>query len=194
MKMMKTRLTPAARSAVVRAYEFAAQGRAAEIREEHLLKAVLADVDGRRLLGGQTLDADALHQVSADLAERRRRAGLTGAEQSALAGFGIDLDELVQQVEERLGANALAGAERKRPPWWRKPVFSAECLRVLAAAERHLPAGAAVPTGVGGRSLGIEHLSLALVTMSTALSESLARHGINEATVRAAVISGAAQR
>ncbi|BBJ43906.1 hypothetical protein SSPO_066240 [Streptomyces antimycoticus] len=44
------------------------------------------------------------------LAEVRRRGGITGADAEALAGLGIDVDEIVARVEEAHGVGALAAA------------------------------------------------------------------------------------
>ena len=178
--MLVTLLTPAVKSTVARGSEYAARDHVGEIRPDHLFAAVLEDADGRRLLGGQALTEDALRQVFGDLETSRRKGGLSAAEESALAGLGIDLDTVVGQIEDRLGTQALAGGQQLRPRWWHKPVLSQESVRILAEAERHLSAA-------GGRSLGVEHLCLALVSAPSALAESLARRGVSETSVRAAM-------
>ncbi len=153
-----------------RAYGYAARDVAGEIREEHLLEALLAESDGRALLG-DTVDADALPQISEELAASRRKGGLTAAEEAAMGSLGIDVEGVVEQIEARLGAHALSVEEDNRSRWWHRPVFSPGATDVLAQAERHLSAA-------GGRSLKVEHVSLGLVSSPTALAESLARRGV----------------
>ena len=51
------------------------------------------------------------------LGEARRRAGLSQADTDALAGLGIDVEEIVARVEEAHGVGALAG-DRKDKRWW----------------------------------------------------------------------------
>lgn len=174
---MMTRLTPAAKSVVVRGYEYAARDQAGQIREEHLLEGLLADSEGSRLLGDRLVDEDVLRQLLGELGDSRRKGGLTVAEEAALSSLGIDVDAVVQQIEDQLGTQALAAEEPKRPRWWHKTAFSADAVRVLTEAERHLSA-------TGGRSLGVEHLVLGLVSAPSVLAESLARRGISEASVR----------
>ena len=182
---MMSRLTPAAKSVVVRGYEYAARDQAGQIREEHLLEALLADSEGSRLLGDRLVDEDVLRQFLGELEDSRRKGGLTVAEEAALGSLGIDVDAVVQQIEDQFGTQALAAEEPKPPRWWRKPAFSADAVRVLTEAERHLSA-------TGGRSLGVEHLALGLVSAPTALAESLARRGVCEASVRDQLVARSA--
>jgi len=178
--MIVSRLAPAAKSVVGLGYEYAVRDRAGVIGEEHLLEALLADAEGSRLLGGASVEASLLQEVLAELAESRRKAGLTAAEEAALAGLGIDVDAVIGQIEDQLGSQALVADVPARAHWWQKPVLSREAARVLAEAERHLSA-------TQGRSLGVEHLVLGLVSVPGVLSESLARRGIDEASVRVAL-------
>jgi ATP-dependent Clp protease ATP-binding subunit ClpA len=187
MTMAVSRLTPAAKSVMARGYQYASRDHAGEIREEHLLEALVADTDGRRLLGDRAFGEDMLRQIRAELADSRRKAGLTAAEESALAGLGIDVEAVVHHIEDQFGARAMAAGETKRPRWWHKPVFGPEAVRVLAEAERHLSAA-------GGRSLGVEHLSLALVSAPSAIGESLVRRGVSESTVREALAAQVGSR
>ena len=176
---MVMRLTPAAKAAMVQAYQCAARDHAGEIREEHLLEGVLADPDGKRLLGGPSSIEDLVSGVCSDLGARRRKAGLTAAEEAALATWQIDLEVVVQQIEDQLGAQALAPKAPRRPRR-RGPVLSGEALRVLAGSER-------LASAAGDRSLGIEHLALALVSTPAPLADSLAQSGVSEAGVRSAL-------
>jgi hypothetical protein len=175
---MSAGLATPARAVVVRAYACAARDHAGQIREEHLLEAVLDDAEGGRLLGSQVVvGEDGWWQLLAELGDSRRKGGITEAEQAALSSLGIDVDAVLRQVEERLGSHAVAAEEPQRSRWWRGPALSADALRVLAEAERHLP-------GTAAHTLGVGQLALALVTAPTALAEGLARRGVSEAGVR----------
>jgi len=174
---MLTRVTSAAQSVMARAYECARRDHAAVIGEEHVLEALLADPQAARVLGGRSVVENVLHTVRDALDERRRKGGVTAAEEGALAELGINLDAVVDQIEDQLGAGALASDGPKRTSWWRRPVFSADVVRVLAEAERHLAA-------TGKRSLDLEHLVLALVSVPSVTAESLARQGVDEASLR----------
>lgn len=174
--MIVTRLSLAAKSVVVRAFECAARDQAGEIREEHFFEAVLADPAGSHLLGAPALIEGLLAQVRGELADSRRKGGLTVADTAALTGLGIDMDTVMERIEEQFGAQSLAPGPAKRPGRWRKPVFSAGVLSVLAEAERHL-------ASTGERSLGVDQLVLAMTSAPGVLAESLASHGITEASV-----------
>lgn len=176
---MVTRFTLAAKSVLGRAYEYAKRDRVGEIREEDLLEGLLTDDVGRRLLGDRVVAEDALPQIRADVANSRRKAGLTAAEEAALADLGIDVESVVQQVEDRLGAHTMTADPPQRGRW-RTPGLSPGAARVLVEAERHL-------SGTGGSSVGVDHLVLALVSVPSALSESLAARGVGEDTIRDAL-------
>ena len=77
------------------------------------------------------------------------------------------MDTVMERIEEQFGAQSLAPGPAKRPGRWRKPVFSAGVLSVLAEAERHL-------ASTGERSLGVDQLVLAMTSAPGVLAESLA--------------------
>jgi len=176
---MLNRLTPEAKSVVAQAYECALRDRTREIREEHLLEALQASPDGGRLLGGVADDGERA-QIRAEIEQARRRAGVTATEAGALAEFGIDLDAVVLQVENKLGSGALL-AGSKRASRWRGPVLSATVIHVFEEAERHLRV-------TGGRSLRVEHLVLGVLSAPSVVAESLARRGLTVAEVSAAIV------
>ena len=173
---MLTRFTPAVRSVMAQAYERAVQEGSAQIGETHLIDALLDDEEGAVLLQA-VAGNEARAQIAAEFDEARRAGGLTATETDALAALGVDVGALVGGIEEQLGAGALAGSGAGSSRHWQRPAMSGTVLRVLDEAERQ----AAV---VGGRSLGIEHVALAVVSTPSLLSESLARHGITVETVR----------
>jgi Clp amino terminal domain, pathogenicity island component len=67
------------------------------IGEEHLFAALLASPDSGPLLG--QLGPEQAEAMQSEVREARRRGGLTAGEEQALAGLGIDLDEVVARVE-----------------------------------------------------------------------------------------------
>jgi hypothetical protein len=121
--------------------------------------------------------------VERDLAEARRRGGLTRADADALAGLGIDLTEIVSRVEEAHGEGALApgrteGVRRSgHRPLTRgaKDLLSHSLRLAVAHDDRHI---------------GDEHLLLALTARPGIPSEVLADHGVTYAAVERLLWSG----
>ena len=181
---MLSRLTPGVRAVVTRAYGSAQRDGSPQIGDDHLLWALLDDEQGRVLLSGVG-GAPARGELAEEMEQARRRGGVTAGEAKALASYGIDVDAVVGQIERHLGAGALACSGSSSWRRWTGSVMSGPAVRALAEAQRHL--GLA-----GGRSLGVEHVVLGLVSAPGVASESLARRGITTATVTAAL--AAAQR
>jgi ATP-dependent Clp protease ATP-binding subunit ClpA len=154
------------------------------IGEEHLFAALLASPDTGPLLGqlGQPEQAAA---VWAEVREARRRGGLTTAEERALAGLGIDLDEVVARVEAGLGEGALDGAQ---PPSRRSRRASAspEVVAVLNAAQRQKAAR-------GDQRTTARHLLLGLLAQPGLLADALAARGITLAGVLQTMDAGGPQ-
>ncbi len=184
-----SRLTPEVRAVVARAYGLAQRDGSQQVGEGHLLWALLDDEEGGVLLA-KVAGASERAQVAEEMEQARRRGGVTDGEVDALAGLGINVDAVVAQIEQQLGAGALAGSGPRPARRWTGPVMSGPAVRVLAEAEAHLSLAR-------GRSLGVEHLVLGLVSAPGVVSESLARRGINASTVSALVAaagsSGAAR-
>lgn len=86
---MTGKLTRSAREVIVDAMGRAHSDAAGEVREEHLLAAVITDPDMRPLLTkvGGLSDAAAL---LAEVKQSRRRAGVSPVETDALAQFGVE--------------------------------------------------------------------------------------------------------
>lgn len=154
------------------------------IGEEHLFAALLANPDSGPLLGrlGGPGQAEA---VQAEVREARRRGGLTAGEEQALAGLGIDLDEVVARVEAQLGAGALDStsvpARRSR-----RASISPEAVAVLNAAQRQKAAR-------GDRQTTARHLLLGLLARPGLLAGALAARGITLASALQAMDAGGPQ-
>ncbi|MBQ1096817.1 peptidase [Streptomyces sp. b94] len=170
---MFERFTKDARAVVQGAVEHAEGARAQTVDAEHLLLALLDREGSRASFALSALGAgerkDAVRQA---LAEARRRAGLTRAETDALAGLGIDVSEIVARVEEAHGVGAMSG-ERTDRRWWsgQHRSFSKGAKGVLEQALR-----AAVARR--DRSIGDEHILLALTVRPGVAAEVLADHGV----------------
>ncbi|MFE6814928.1 Clp protease N-terminal domain-containing protein [Streptomyces sp. NPDC057677] len=182
---MFERFTKAARTVVKGAVEHAERGGATVVTPEHLLLALL-DGEGTRAAGAlRTLcPPDRRPSLVAALTDTRRRAGLSRADQEALADLGIDVGAIVARVEETHGEGALAG-DRKDSGWWSgRRSFSREAKTVLEKSLR-------VALARKDREIGDEHILLALTTTGGVVAEVLADHGVTYASVDTAV-SGAA--
>ncbi|MFG2620987.1 Clp protease N-terminal domain-containing protein [Streptomyces sp. NPDC048507] len=187
---MFERFTRDARDAVTGAVDEARGAGAAAVTEEHLL---LALVD-RGALDPLGVDRRALRTR---LAESRRRGGMSRADQEALAGLGIDLEEIVARVEGTHGAGALAA------PAPRRRTLGTSLRSALGRPEPDTGAGHRVRLTEGAKkvleqSLRIAldrkdghiatlHLLLALLSRPGAVSEALTDHGVTRASAEAAL-------
>ncbi|MEU6539552.1 Clp protease N-terminal domain-containing protein [Streptomyces sp. NPDC047000] len=177
---MFERFTKDARAVVQGAMEHAVRSSARYVDAGHLLLALLGRESGRASfalaavgLGGHR-DA-----VVRDLAEARRRAGLSRADSEALAGLGIDVSDLVARMEEVHGAGAMSGdrGSADRRPGGRRS-FDRSAKAVLERALR-------IAVAHRDRHIGDEHLLLALTVLPGVPAETLADHGVtHEALVR----------
>ncbi|MGY0018613.1 Clp protease N-terminal domain-containing protein [Streptomyces sp. YJ-C3] len=179
---MFERFTKGARDVVKGAVAHAERERAPYIDEGHLLLAVL-DARGTRgsfVLGALGADAEGKRAAIGEaLVAARRRAGLSQADAEALAGLGIDVDEIVARVEQAHGVGALSGGRRlggRRP-------FAKEAKGVLESSLRAALAH-------GDRSIGDEHLLLALASRPGIASEVLAGHGVTVPAVERVLYGG----
>ncbi|MER7404346.1 Clp protease N-terminal domain-containing protein [Streptomyces sp. NPDC000070] len=178
---MFERFTKDARSVVKDAFEYVEGGGGGRqvVGPEHLLLALL-DREGSR--GSFALAALGLGErresVREALGAARRRAGLSQAETDALAGLGIDVEEIVARVEEVHGAGAMAGDRKDRGWWSGRPSFGRGAKDIL---ERSLRAALAQRD----RYIGDEHILLALTMRPGVPAEVLADHGVTyESLVR----------
>ncbi|CAM5471348.1 putative ATP-dependent Clp protease ATP-binding subunit [Streptomyces afghaniensis 772] len=177
---MFERFTKDARSVVKGAFAYVEGGGGGQVVEpEHLLLALL-DREGSR--GSFALAALGLAErresVRQALGAARRRAGLSQAETDALAGLGIDVEEIVARVEEVHGAGAMAG-DRKDKGWWSgRASFGRGAKDVLERSLR-------VALAQRDRHIGDEHILLALTMRPGVPAEVLADHGVTyESLVR----------
>ncbi len=106
---MFERFTKDARAVVTGAVGHCERAREEKVDEAHLLLALLDREASRGSFALASLGlAGRRSEVERDLAEARRRGGLSRADAEALTGLGIDLTEIVSRVEEAHGAGALA--------------------------------------------------------------------------------------
>jgi ATP-dependent Clp protease ATP-binding subunit ClpA len=154
------------------------------ISEEHLFAALLANQDSRPLLA-QVGGPEQAEAVWSEVREACRRGGLTTGEQQALAGLGIDLDEVVARVEAQLGAGALDGTQipARRS---RRTSVSPGALAVLNAAQRQKAAR-------GDRETTARHLLLGLLAQPGLFADALAARGVTLASVLQAMDAGRPQ-
>ncbi|MFI2367754.1 Clp protease N-terminal domain-containing protein [Streptomyces sp. NPDC018833] len=175
---MFERFTRDARAVVTGAVGCAERADAPTVTDEHLLLSLLDLPGGRTEFALRALGVlDRRDALESSLAEARRRGGMTKADEAALAGIGIDVDRIVARVEEAHGAGALAhgrlGRPRKRSG--RRP-FAAGAKDVLEKSLR-------IALGRRDRTIGAEHLLLALAARPGVVAETLADHGATYASV-----------
>ncbi|MFK0289359.1 Clp protease N-terminal domain-containing protein [Streptomyces sp. NPDC090442] len=175
---MFERLTAGARAVVRDAGAHAERTGSDTIGEPELLLAVL---DRRGTPAAAALDGLGAPRAALadDLAADRRRAGLSAVDAAALAGLGIDVEEVIARVEEAHGAGALAVGGRRGGRGRRiRRAFAPEGKAVLERALR-------IALGRGDRHIGDEHLLLALTARSGPAGAVLAGRGVTyEAVAR----------
>ncbi|WP_141312064.1 Clp protease N-terminal domain-containing protein [Streptomyces spinoverrucosus] len=174
---MFERFTKDARAVVKGAVEQCEEAGAQTVDAEHLLLALLDHGAGRGSFALAALGlAERRESVARALDEARRRAGLSQAEADALAGLGIDVSEIVSRVEEAHGVGAMAG-DRKDNGWWGgHRSFSRGAKDVLEKSLR-------IAVARRERSIGDEHLLLALTARPGVPAEVLADHGVTYESV-----------
>ncbi|WP_406284094.1 Clp protease N-terminal domain-containing protein [Streptomyces sp. NBC_00209] len=182
---MFERFTKDARATVTGAVEHAGRTGAATVTGEQLLLALLDQEGGRAAFALTALGlVDRRESVEAALAEARRRGGMSRADADALADIGIDLGAVVSRIEEAHGEGALRGDGGRRRRAGR-PSFSREAKKTLEKSLR-------VALGRGDRSIGGEHLLLALTATPGPVADVLAEHGATYASVERALYGNGA--
>jgi ATP-dependent Clp protease ATP-binding subunit ClpA len=164
---MAGKFTSSASAVIADALQRARAQGTSRIGEEHMLAALLDNPDSQPLLGGIGGPEQAA-AVWAEVARARRRGGLSAGERQALAGLGIDLDEVVARVEARLGEGALSPTPARGG---RRVSMSREVVSGLTAAQRQKSAR-------GDRRTTARHLLLGLLAQPGPLADALAARGI----------------
>ncbi|PZT76608.1 MULTISPECIES: Clp protease N-terminal domain-containing protein [unclassified Streptomyces] len=168
---MFERFTKDARATVTEAVAHAERTGADTVTEEHLLLALLDRDGGRAAFAITALGlADRRDSVTAALADVRRRGGMTRADSEALADIGIDVTAVVARIEEAHGEGALRGDRGARRRWSGGPSYSRSAKKILEKSLR-------VALGRADRTIGAEHLLLALAATPGPVAEVLADHG-----------------
>ncbi|MEH0575799.1 Clp protease N-terminal domain-containing protein [Streptomyces sp. B21-108] len=177
---MFERFTKDARAVVQAAVTHAERAGAERVEEGHVLLALL-DREGSRgsfALASLGLPPGRREGVVRDLGEVRRRGGLSRADADALSGLGIDVTEIVSRVEETHGEGVLA-ADGGAVPGGRflnRRPFDRGAKDLLTDTLR-------IAVGRRERSIGDEHLLLALTARRGAPSEILTDHGVTYSSV-----------
>ncbi|MDX2682025.1 Clp protease N-terminal domain-containing protein [Streptomyces sp. NY05-11A] len=177
---MFERFTKDARAVVQAAVTHAERAGAERVGEGHVLLALL-DREGSRgsfALASLGLPPGRREGVVRDLSEVRRRGGLSRADADALSGLGIDVTEIVSRVEETHGEGALAADGGAVPVgrFLNRRPFDRGAKDLLTDTLR-------IAVGRRERSIGDEHLLLALTARRGAPSEILADHGVTYSSV-----------
>ncbi|WP_416968444.1 Clp protease N-terminal domain-containing protein [Streptomyces sp. 4F14] len=169
---MFERFTQDAREVVRGAVDRCEEAGARTIGVEHLLLTLLEREGSRGAFALAALGADRWRDsVREELAEARRRAGLSRAEADALAGLGIDVAEIVSRVEEAHGVGALSGDGRDKGWWSGRRSFGREAKDVLERSLR-------IAVAHRDRHIGDEHILLAVTVMPGVSGEVLADRGV----------------
>lgn len=101
---MFERFTKDARAVVEGAVAHSERVGAETVEEEHMLLALLDREGSRGSFALTSLGADGFREaLERDLADARRRGGLSRSDAEALSGLGIDLSEIVSRIEEAHG-------------------------------------------------------------------------------------------
>ncbi|MFF4538001.1 Clp protease N-terminal domain-containing protein [Streptomyces aureus] len=175
---MFERFTKDARAVVEGAVSHSGRVGAGSVEEEHMLLALL-DREGSRGSFALTSLGESGFRASLerDLAEARRRGGLSRADADALSGLGIDLSEIVARIEEAHGEGALeSGGRGGNGRRARHRPFGQEAKDVLVRALR-------IAAARRDRHIGDEHLLLAITLRGGVAAEVLADHGVTYESV-----------
>ncbi|MFE4699378.1 Clp protease N-terminal domain-containing protein [Streptomyces sp. NPDC056738] len=175
---MFERFTKDARAVVEGAVAHSERVGAETVEEEHMLLALLDREGSRASFALSSLGESGFREsLERDLAEARRRGGLSRADADALSGLGIDLSEIVSRIEEAHGEGALEsgrrGANGRRA---RRRPFGQEAKDVLVRALR-------IAAARRDRHIGDEHLLLAVTLRGGVAAEVLADHNVTYTSV-----------
>lgn len=185
---MFERFTRNARDVVEDAVGHAERTGSAAVDEEHLLLALLDRRAGRAAFALAALGLEGRRDsVARALGEARRRGGLSLADIRALSDLGIDVSEIVSRVEEAHGEGALErGRGRGVRRWSGHRPFTSGAKDLLARSLR-------IALARRDRSIGDEHLLLALTTGPGVIAEVLGDHGVTTISVERVLGGGAGE-
>ncbi|MFE9539517.1 Clp protease N-terminal domain-containing protein [Streptomyces sp. NPDC006691] len=168
---MFERFTADARGVVAGAVEHASRTGSPVVTEEHLLLALLDREGTRASFALASLGVtDRRAELAEALAAGRRRGGMSRAEEDALAGLGISVQEIVARVEEVHGPGALSGETLGKAWPSGRPSFTKGAKKVLEKALR-------LAVARKQKHIGDEHLLLALAVLPGLAGEALAECG-----------------
>ncbi|MFE9574071.1 Clp protease N-terminal domain-containing protein [Streptomyces sp. NPDC006692] len=168
---MFERFTVNARGMVAGAVEHATRAGSPVVTEEHLLLALLDREGTKAAFALASLGvSDRRAEVTEALAAARRRGGMSKADEDALAGLGISVEEIVARTEQAHGPGALSGTEPGRAWPSGRPSFTKGSKKVLEKSLR-------MAVARKQKHIGDEHLLLALTAMPGLVGEVLAEHG-----------------
>ncbi|MBA2444000.1 MAG: Clp protease [Nocardioidaceae bacterium] len=189
---MFERFTTDAREVVVEAQAHARRLGHDYIGCEHLLLA-LASIEGQiaTVLHGLGATPAALEAAVQQLIGTPDAA----LDREALAAIGIDLDAVREKVEANFGPRALAPTLRPRRRWWGRraacdatPRYGHIPFTPRAAKCLQTSLGEAV--ALGHRHIGMEHIALALTTMTDGIAPQLLfATGSSPARLRTAILN-----
>ncbi|MPZ87542.1 MAG: Clp protease [Nitriliruptorales bacterium] len=182
---MFARFTKLARQTVVLAQQQARQLRAPQIGTEHLLLGLLAEGAG---VAGTALREAGLNLEDARV-EIRQIAGcgvVVDADSEALLAIGIDLDRVRATVEESFGPGAL---ERGRRVGRRRAASVPGHIPFSPRAKTALELSLREALRLRHRSIGPEHVLLALLRQGKVGVLVLARRGIDSKELRRRVVT-----
>ncbi|MET8974440.1 Clp protease N-terminal domain-containing protein [Streptomyces sp. NPDC004539] len=181
---MFERFTKDARDVVRGALGHCEESGAAAVGVDHLLLALLEREASRGSFALASLGSERWRDaVRSELADARRRAGLSRAEAEALAGLGIDVSEVVARVEEAHGVGALSGGGKGWGSWSGRRPFGRDAKTALERSLR-------IAVALRERHIGDEHILLAVTVLPGVPGEVLADHGVTYEAVRGVLYGG----
>ncbi|MGV9313035.1 Clp protease N-terminal domain-containing protein [Streptomyces sp. NPDC003691] len=186
---MFERFTEDARGVVTKSCAHSQRAGAGTVTEEHLLLALLDQRGTRTAFAFAALGVtDRRASVEEALRTARRRGGLSPSDARALAGLGIDVDEVVAQAEAAHGRGVLDPGVRgrfraARRRWTSHQPFSPAAKSALVKSLR-------IASGRGDRRIGGEHVLLALTAGPGVVAEVLADHGATYTSLERVMFAG----
>ena len=188
---MFERFTDQARDVVVHAQEEARQLHHGYIGTEHLLLALLHPSAGATatLLAQAGVRADAVRDAVQRYVGQGRQP-LTAQDAEALAGIGIDLQQVLAKLEDMLGGPAVAPCPPpRRGLFRRRRASSGGRIPFTARAKKVLELSLREALALKSRSIGSEHILLGLLREGEGLAAMvLVQLGVDLKALRAATV------